>query len=150
MSVLSEKVAEFPADTPEWQVADALNLPDGEANGYAWIPLSCAAVRDALLASGEWLTLKHAQGNLTLTQAVREAAEILMDAATLQVQVDLPNPDYRAVVMATVATLVTAGLLSQATADAVILAQGRRPLSWSEANGILVDARAVGLTRGGN
>ena len=149
MTTLTEKVAEFSATIPDWQVADSLNQPDSETYGYAWISLPCQLIRDALLASREWLVIKHAPGNSSLSQNVRDAAETFIDTVTLQVNVDLPNANYRQVVMDTVTTLITAGLLSQETVDTVLLGHGRRPLSWAETNGIPVDARAVGLARGG-
>lgn len=149
MTTLAEKVAEFDATIPDWQVAEFLNSPNGEANGYVWIPLSCLLIRDALLASGEWLILKHAKNDTGLEQSVRDAAETFIDTVTMQDRINITDDTYRQVVMTTVSLLVTAGLLSQSTVDAVINVYGRRPLSWAESNGIRVDAREVGIARGG-
>lgn len=149
MTTLAEKVAEFDAAVPDWQVSSELNTPDGEEYGYVWVPLRCEIIRDALLANGAWLEIKHARDNANLDQSVRNAAETLIDAITLQERIDLTDDGYRQEVMDTVDILTAAELLSEVIADQVINEYGRRPLSWAEANNIKVDARAVGIARGG-
>ena len=59
---------------------------------------------------------------------------------------DLSRPSARA----QLATLVAGGVLKQPEADALLALSRRvRHPSWAEANGVVVDARAVGLARGG-
>jgi len=70
----------------------------------------------------------------------RDAREILLSTG-----------EWSAIVLlarATPSDQVPAAAVSEET-RAALLALAERPMSWAEANGIKVDARAVGLARGG-
>lgn len=154
MITLIDKVSEFPASTPDWEIAAALNAPDpnlpmkivsrrigagtiietmglGETGGGAFI----AKLR-------QWSSIPETIP-FELTSVAKDIAEILpvIDRGDLEIG--------SAPVRAMVDTLAALGHMTAAQATALkALANGGHQ-SWAEANNVYVDARAVGLARGG-
>lgn len=148
MLLLAQRLAEPDvASLPDWQAAEALNLPDLSLP-QVWMPVTCARIRAYLLASGSvWAKLKFARSDSALTEETRKIAETVYDALDLLTHIDLSNASYRSLVENNLASLVDAGVMSQSDLDG-LLALGRRHPTWAEANNVLVDARSVGLARG--
>lgn len=147
MAILAEKVAEFPENMPDWEIANILNAPDPTLP-QVWKLVPTAHARGYLMAfNGHWGDLKDARGNSNLTQTVRRVADKMYDALNMQDSIDLTNETYRTVVQNDLDTLVQAGVLTQAAKDG-LLNLGKRKQSWAEANGVEVTARTVGLARG--
>jgi hypothetical protein len=133
------------ADLPDWAAAEALNSPD-ETLPLAWIDVPCESLRRVIMERGEWGALRGASASGT--GPTWELAVTVVDAITLQSFIRMSADPPRTAAQQMLAALVQAGILSQSTVDAMLATAQRRP-SWAEANGILVDARAVGLARGG-
>jgi hypothetical protein len=148
MLLLAQRLAEPDvASLPDWQAAEALNLPDPSLP-HVWLAVSCGRIRAYLLSSGNvWTKLKLARSDSALTEETRKIAETVYDALDLLTHIDLSNSSYRSLVENNLASLVDAGVLSQLQVDG-LLALGRRHPTWAEANNVLVDARSVGLARG--
>lgn len=132
------------ADLPDWQAADILNRPDpalpervevvSRSIGVGQIlsvlgPDPGAAFLDSLAAAGaQRPALRYVVGML-------ERGEL-----------DAGSPLVRAEIEA----MATAQQITPEMAGALLLlGENRRQQSWAEANDIRVDARAVGLARGG-
>ena len=83
---LVEAVAAYPADDPDWQVADALNAPDASLPSKT-INVSVADVRSILMTSGTWGGIVLAASDTTQTPQVRGLCITVRDAMT-----DLTSP----------------------------------------------------------
>ena len=145
MSDLTERLAQPDvADLPDWEAAQRLNEPDPLLSAVeTWdvTSIGIGSILDALGPSAG-AQLLDALETLSATQpVVRWGLELIRGSG-----LDLSRPSARA----QLATLVAGGVLTQTEADALLaLSRRTRHPSWAEANGIVVDARAVGLARGG-
>lgn len=148
MTALATKVAE-PAyiGLPDWQVADLLNAPD-TALPVVYCDVATADAREIMLATGEWAAIILAPQNMGIPLELRGACIVVRDTITLTSAVRTSVASIRAAVNTALGGLVLAGIITQGTLDAVSSLMKRHP-SWAEANGVKVDARAVGLARGG-
>lgn len=131
---------------PDWQAAQILNEPDED------LPLRRVAVstRDAqevLLLTGEWPAVLLTADNTSAPVAVRAACITLRDTIRQSSTIRADVPPIYAATAAVLGGLVAAGVLTQATVNA-LLALADRPQSWAEANGVEATARSVGLARG--
>jgi hypothetical protein len=105
-------------------------------------------IRGVLLASGEWpAIIMAAEPGSGAPPQVRGLCILVRDTLTLTQTVETSKADRYAATAAAVGGLLAAELVAQATHDA-LLALAEMPQSWAEANGVVVDARAVGLARG--
>jgi hypothetical protein len=132
------------ADRPDWEAAAVLNRPDLSLPAIeTWVEtrIGIGSILDALGPS-KGAELLDALETLAQTQpVVRWGLELIRGPG-----LDLSRPSARS----QLATLVAGGVLKQPEADALLaLSRRARHPSWAEANGIVVDARAVGLARGG-
>ena len=129
---------------PDWEAAARLNQPDSSLpaiESWAETRIGVGAILDALGPSAG-ATFLDALETLAKTQPVMKWGLELIRGDGL----DLSRPSARS----QLATLVAGGVLKQTEADALLaLSRRTRHPSWAEANGIVVDARAVGLARGG-
>ncbi len=145
METLAERLARPDvASLPDWAAAAALNQPDATlAAVIEWRPtqIGIGAVLDAL-GPEAGAALLDALTTLAIAQPViRWGLRLIEDG-----RFDLSRPSARD----QLSRFVTAGVVQQAEADALLaLSRVERHPSWAEASGILVDARAVGLARGG-
>ena len=140
---LAERLAEPDMQgVPDWEAANQLNAPD---------PTQTIIV--------EWQTTSTGPGSIMDTLGPSEGAALLdtIKASTdpvmrwgLQIvetgKLDIGLESTRA----QIDDLVTAGALTAAQRDALFaLSKTERYPSWAEANNTFVDARAVGIARGG-
>lgn len=152
MATLAQRLAEPDvASLPDWQAADALNVPD-VANGTRMRDVPTSDVRGMLLATGEWgaIVLLSRQTPSAQVPAEAVAAAITaIDTLSLTQTLEASKPAFSAAMEAMIAGLLAAGVLSAQT-GATLLAMREAPLSWGEANGFPggVTARDVGLARG--
>lgn len=132
------------ASLPDWDAAARLNAPDPTLPAIIeWRPtqIGIGTVLDAL-GPDAGATLLDALETLAETApVVRWGLELIRGSG-----LDISRPSARSQLSA----LVAGGILQQAEADALLaLSRVDRHPSWAEASGIQVDARAVGLARGG-
>jgi len=140
---LAERLAEPDMQgLPDWKAANKLNAPD---------PTQPVIV--------EWQTTNTGPGSIMNTLGPSEGAALLdtIKASTdpvmrwgLQI-VETGKLDIGAAsTRAQIDSLVAAGALTDAQRDALFaLSKTERYPSWAEANNTFVDARAVGIARGG-
>ena len=132
------------AGLPDWDAAARLNEPDPTLPAieeWRQTAIGIGAIMDALGPSAG-AQLLDALETLAETQPViRWGLEMIRNDG-----VDLSRPSARS----QLATLVAGGIMTQSEADALLaLSRTERHPSWAEAHGVAVDARAVGLARGG-
>lgn len=132
------------ASLPDWDAAARLNASDGSLPAIeTWVEtkIGIGSILDTLGPS-KGAELLDALETLAQTQpVVRWGLELIRGSG-----LDLSRPSARA----QLAALVAGGVLTQPEADALLaLSRRTRHPSWAEHNMILVDARAVGLARGG-
>lgn len=146
---LTAKVATFPATTPDWQIADALNGPDAAANGTKAVDAVVADARAILMTGGAWGGICLAADDATRPPATRALCVTVRDAHTQLTTFRMTDPATATAIKGMVDNLLSASLVNQATHDA-LLALGAAPASWADINnsGRLVTARDVGLARG--
>lgn len=129
---------------PDWEAAARLNQPDPSLpviESWAETRIGIGAILDALGPSAG-ATFLDALETLAKTQPVMKWGLELIRGDGL----DLSRPSARS----QLATLVAGGVMKQTEADALLaLSRRTRHPSWAEANATIVDARAVGLARGG-
>lgn len=129
---------------PDWDAAARLNQPDlslPAIETWAETHIGIGAILDALGPTAG-ATFLDALETLAKTQPVMKWGLELIRGDGL----DLSRPSARS----QLATLVAGGVLKQTEADALLaLSRRTRHPSWAEAAGVAVDARAVGLARGG-
>lgn len=144
MDLAARVAAADVADLPDWAVAAWLNQPDPSLPAietWSETRIGIGAILDALgpSAGAEFL---DALQTLAQTQPViRWGLELIRGDG-----LDLSRPSARS----QLSTLVAGGALKQAEAEALLaLSRRQRHPSWAETAGIVVDARSVGLARGG-
>lgn len=146
---LAERLAQPDlAGLPDWRAAETLNAPDPTLPTRR-VDVPTADARAVLLASGEWpkLVMTGERGSTAPTD-LRGLCILVCDTLILTSVLETSRPTRYAAVQSALDRLVAAGLIAAGTRDA-LLALAERPQSWAEANGVTVDARAVGLARGG-
>jgi hypothetical protein len=147
MTALSDKVATYAANVPDWQIADDLNAPDVNLP-FVYCDVATADAREIMLATGGWAAIITASTNANIPTELRDACILARDTLTLTNNIRTSDAAIRMAVNIALGGLVLAGIITQGTLDAVSSLMKRHP-SWAEANGVKVDARAVGLARGG-
>lgn len=132
---------------PDWEAAAILNTPDA-ANGTKRDSISTNSLRRALtITDSAWTKMEAALvGTPTPTAAVQTAINDLLNIASLQENVEVA-PDA-SIISTHLTTLVGANVITSAAKSAVE-ALGVSNKTWSEVAGFPVDARSVGLARGG-
>lgn len=132
------------ADLPDWDAAARLNEPDPSLPAietWAETRIGIGSILDALGPSAGAQFLDALEALAETQSVVRWGLEMIRGSG-----LDLSRPSTRS----QLATLVAGGVLTQVEADALLaLSRRTRHPSWAEAHGIAVDARAVGLARGG-
>lgn len=149
MASLVERIAALDVrDLPDWRVAEVLNAPD-QTLPVVHIDVSTDDVREVLLATGAWSKIiMTAEPGSGAPVELRGLCILVRDTMTYTRTLRLSDPTRYAVTQQVIGGLLTAGIVDQATADA-LLALADRHQSWAEANDMQVDARTVGLARGG-
>lgn len=132
------------ASLPDWDAAARLNAPDPTLPAIIeWRPtqVGIGTVLDAL-GPDAGATLLDALQALAATQPVIRWSLRLIESGSL----DISRPSARD----QIARLAAGGVLTQSEVDALLaLSRVERHPSWAEVSGMQVDARAVGLARGG-
>jgi hypothetical protein len=132
------------ADLPDWQAAAALNQPDPALPAVeAWekTQIGIGSILDALGPTAGATFLDALEVLAETTPVVRWGLELIRGSG-----LDLSRPSARAQL-----EVLVAGRILQPEEGEALLALSRRTRhpSWAEAHGVTVDARAVGLARGG-
>jgi hypothetical protein len=132
------------ADLPDWQAAAALNQPDPALPAVeTWVEtrIGIGSILDTLGPTAGATFLDALETLAETTPVVRWGLELIRGPG-----LDLSRPSARS----QLATLVAGRILTQEEGEALLaLSRRTRHPSWAEANGVTVDARAVGLARGG-
>ena len=132
------------ADLPDWQAAAALNQPDPTLPAVeTWVEtkIGIGAILDTLGPTAGATFLDALETLAETTPVVRWGLELIRGPG-----LDLSRPSARA----QLEVLVAGRILQPAEGEALLaLSRRTRHPSWAEANGVVVDARAVGLARGG-
>lgn len=145
MTLLADRLAQPDvASLPDWQAADILNAPDPSAQPIVeWAPtqLGVGSILAALGAAAGANLLTQIEAGAATNAVLKWGLEILRSGnfdLSLQVTRD------------TIEGLMQAGMITAAQRDAffALSRRDRRP-SWAEVNQIIVNAREVGLARGG-
>lgn len=142
---LAERLAELDvASLPDWAAAAILNAPDTSLSAiefWAETKIGIGSILDALGPTAGATFLDALEALAQTTPVIKWGLELIRGPG-----LDLSRPSARS----QLATLVAGGILEQSQADALLaLSRRTRYPSWAEANSIVVDARAVGLARGG-
>jgi len=132
------------ADLPDWQAAAALNQADPTLPAVeAWekTQIGIGSILDALGPTAGANFLDALEVLAETTPVVRWGLELIRGSG-----LDLSRPSARA----QLEVLVAGRILQPAEGEALLaLSRRTRHPSWAEENGVTVDARAVGLARGG-
>jgi hypothetical protein len=132
------------ADLPDWAAAAALNEPDPTLPAVeTWekTQLGIGSILDALGPTAGATFLDALEVLAETTPVVRWGLELIRGSG-----LDLSRPSARA----QLEVLVAGRILQPAEGEALLaLSRRTRHPSWAEAHGVAVDARAVGLARGG-
>jgi hypothetical protein len=132
------------ADLPDWAAAAALNEPDPTLPAVeAWekTQIGIGSILDALGPTAGATFLDALEVLAETTPVVRWGLELIRGSG-----LDLSRPSARA----QLEVLVAGRILQPAEGEALLaLSRRTRHPSWAEAHGVTVDARAVGLARGG-
>lgn len=146
---LEEAVASYPAETPDWAVANDLNTPKVEL-GMKRVNVPVSEARGLLMRSAAWASIVLAADNSALQADVRAAAITGRDSMLHLSEIETSDPATYAVTEAMLGGLVAGGVIPSETRDA-LLALAEKPQSWSDINynGAPVTARDVGIARGG-
>ena len=153
MTTLAQKVAEFPASTPDWEIAEVLNAPDPA------LPMKLTSRRIGAGTIIETMGLGAIGGGVfisklrgwaenpetipaQLSDNVKDIAEILpvIDRGDFEVSSNS--------VRTMIDTLAALGHMTQAQATALKALANDVNQSWAEATGVEVTPRTVGLARG--
>lgn len=143
MQTLAERLAEPDvADLPDWQAAAILNAPDPTLPAVVtWEPteVGVGSIMDVLGPV-------DGAGLLDFLQASQSAVVRWGLHLIMQGRLDISRESTRAQIDG----LAQAGALTASQREALLaISKRERFPSWAEFNGISVDARAVGLARGG-
>ena len=131
-------------DLPDWEAAEVLNAPDSS------LPIIVSWEPTQIGVGQIMTTLGAVEGAALLDQLVVVAEEDavvrwgfkVMESSGLDLSLQTTREQ--------VSDLVTAGLITEVQKESLFnLSKRERFPSWSEANNTFVDARAVGLARGG-
>lgn len=131
-------------DLPDWAAADYLNRPDASLPVVvAWVPTAIGPGSImATLGPTDGAALLNAVETAASSDPVMKWGLRVIESGSL----DVSLPATRAQLDA----MVSAGALAAAQRDALLsLSKRERQPSWAEVNNQFVDARAVGLARGG-
>lgn len=144
MSLVARLAQPDVAGLPDWQAAAVLNQPDSalpEIETWVETKIGIGAILDTLGPSAGATFLDALETLAQTTPVVRWGLELIRGSG-----LDLSRPSARS----QLATLVAGRILTQQEGDALLaLSRRTRHPSWAEANNVIVDARAVGLARGG-
>jgi hypothetical protein len=140
---LAERLAEPDmVNLPDWQAADQLNQPD----------LALPVVvewKDTEVGPGTIMDALGPAAGAGLLETISASTDPVMKWGLRVVETGKLNIGL-ASTRAQLEALVTAGALTSQQRDALFaLSKTERHPSWAEANATFVDARAVGLARGG-
>lgn len=144
MSALSDRLQQPDvANLPDWEAANILNSPDESIPVVVeWLPtqIGLGTVMAALGAEPGAMFLSQIETLGSTVPTMKWGLEVLRSGSF-----NLALPVARQ----TVDGLVQAGLITSGQRDQFFSVSRReRHPSWSEANGVKVDARSVGLARG--
>jgi hypothetical protein len=145
METLAERLARPDvASLPDWAAAAALNQPDATLPAVeTWVEtrIGIGSILDTLGPTAGANFLDALEVLAETTPVVRWGLELIRGSG-----LDLSRPSARAQL-----EVLVAGRILQPEEGEALLALSRRTRhpSWAEANGVVVDARAVGLARGG-
>lgn len=153
MTTLAQKVAEFPAATPDWEIAEALNAPDPT------LPMKLTSKRIGAGTIIETMGLGAAGGGAFISQLREWAANpgtipaplvsVAKDIAEILPVIDRGDLEIgSAPVRTMIDTLAALGHMTQAQATSLKALANTVNQSWAEANGVEVTPRTVGLARG--
>jgi len=145
---LNEKVLEYGPEIEDAEIVTALNAPDPTLP-LKRVDVATADARELLLATGEWSAVVLAADAADAPVQVRGAAITLRDTIELTSLIRATVPTIYVTTETLLSGLVTAGLLTASTKDA-LMSLADRPQSWAEMNGIEVTARSVAIARGAN
>ena len=153
MTTLAQKVAEFPASMPDWEIAEVLNAPDPTLPmklTFRRIGAGTIIETMGLGAVGGGVFISKLRGwaetpgtiPAQISDNVKDIAEILpvIDRGDLEVSSNS--------VRTMIDTLAALGHMTQAQAIALKALANDVNQSWAEANGVEVTPRTVGLARG--
>jgi hypothetical protein len=145
METLAERLARPDvASLPDWAAAAALNQPDATLPAVeTWVEtqIGIGSILDTLGPTAGANFLDALEVLAETTPVVRWGLELIRGSG-----LDLSRPSARA----QLEVLVAGRILQPAEGEALLaLSRRTRHPSWAEANGVVVDARAVGLARGG-
>lgn len=148
---LAELIAQHPewSELADWELVDLLNQPSEECETKL-IPVAVSTVRLILMASPEmaWgqIAVASRSDNLAAAVLATTIREALSPNGWQQLGTD--DEGVAAAVQAALAAAAGAGWIGEQTMERLLeLMTGRK--SWAEQLGIVIDARAVGLARGG-
>lgn len=153
MTTLAQKVAEFPAATPDWEIASVLNAPDPT------LPMKLTSRRIGAGTIIEAMGLGVAGGGAFISKLREWAANpgtipaplvsVAKDIAEILPVIDRGDLEIgSAPVRTMIDTLAALGHMTQAQATALKALANDVNQSWAEANGVEVTPRTVGLARG--
>jgi hypothetical protein len=146
--ILIDKVAESQFDgKPEWEVADLLNAPDA-ALPKKKVPILTQHVRQFLLGRSFWPAIVIAADDTTIDQNIRGLCITVRDIMKIDSIIQTDETSAYNIANTMLTSLVSAGLINQATKDDLI-ALTDATQSWAEYNNLpTVTSRDVGLARG--
>lgn len=145
MSVLANRLSQSDVSgLPDWEAAQILNDPDPNLPGvetFAKTSIGIAAILDQLGPENGAAVLDAIESQAKTSSVVRWGMELIRGSC-----LDLSRPSGRALI----SLLVANGAMSEQAAYSLLeLSRRTRHPSWSEVYGVTVDARAVGIARGG-
>ena len=153
MTTLAQKVAEFSAATPDWEIAAILNAPDPT------LPMKLTSRRIGAGTIIETMGLGAVGGGAFISKLRGWAANpetipaplvsVAKDIAEILPVIDRGDLEIgSAPVRTMIDTLAALGHMTQAQAAALKALANDVNQSWSEHYNIVVTARTVGLARG--
>ena len=153
MTTLAQKVAEFPASTPDWEVAAILNAPDPT------LPMKLTSRRIGAGTIIETMGLGAVGGGAFISKlrgwaANPETIPAPLVSVAKDIEEILPVIDRgdleigSAPVRTMIDTLATLGHMTQEQATALKALANDANKSWAEHYNIVVTPRTVGLARG--
>lgn len=153
MTTLAQKVAEFPASTPDWEIAAALNAPDPT------LPMKLTSKRIGAGTIIETMGLGAVGGGAFISKLrgwaenpetiPTQLSNNIKDIAEILPVIDRGDLEIRSAPVRTmIDTLAALGHMTQAQATSLKALANDVNQSWAEANGVEVTPRTVGLARG--